>query len=138
MTVEELRAHAEDQQPDVIIADQIDKFKNSGIWNNETQRRNDLYVQSREIAKRNNCLMFNICQASADAHDHRQITYDMADMSKTGKAAEADFFLGIGADPGVEESFMRYLTISKNKIDGIKGTFDCFFNPAENKWDSPE
>lgn len=138
MSIEELSHHAETERPDVIIADQMDKFKIGGRHGSETERRNALYVNAREIAKRNDLLAIALCQASADAQDHRYIDYSMADMSKTGKAAEADLFIGIGADPGVEETFMRYFTVSKNKIDGTKGCFEAFFRPQENKWEGIE
>ena len=44
------------------------------------------------------------------------------DLSKTGKAAEADWILGIGKthEPGFE--FIRYINISKNKLSGDEDT----------------
>lgn len=136
MSLEELNLHAQDFKPDIIIADQLDKFRISGNFGTKTEYLKELYVASREIAKRNSCLVVALCQASADAQDHRYIDYSMADMSKTGKAGEADMFLGIGKDPGPDETFMRYLTISKNKIDGVKKCWEVLFRPDINKWES--
>lgn len=135
ITVEELQDHAIREAPDVIIADQLDKFGISGTHSSKTEKLGNIYVNAREIAKRNNLLMVSVCQASADAQDHRRVDYSMADYSKTGKAAEADLFIGIGDDPG-DETHMRYITISKNKIDGVKGMYETYFRPDTNKWDA--
>jgi len=49
----------------------------------------------------------------------------MLDNSRTGKAGEADIIIGIGKTGNSDEdNFMRFLCISKNKINGWHGTIN--------------
>ena len=49
----------------------------------------------------------------------------MLENSRTGKAAEADFILGIGKTGEITaDNYMRFLCISKNKINGWHGTIN--------------
>ena len=46
----------------------------------------------------------------------------MMDNSRTGKAGEADVIIGIGRTGDVDDdNYMRYLCVSKNKINGYHG-----------------
>jgi len=133
MHIDDLHRHTNRHSPDVVFVDQLDKFKVSNS-ESKTLALASLYVSAREIAKKEQCLIIAVGQASADAQDVRYIDYSMADYSKTGKAAEADLIIGIGKDPGTKDNLQRYLTISKNKIDGIKGSFDVLFDGTTNNW----
>ena len=74
------------------------------------------------------------------------MTYDQAENSKTGKAAECDLFVGIGKDPlrnedlkyseeETKESNDRYLTVSKNKLDsGWKGVVNTSLVPSLSRY----
>ncbi len=124
------------ENPHILILDQSDKFtlENSSRSSiSRTERLAELYVASRGIAKGGR-VVFNVSQASAEAHDHREVTYDMLDYSKTGKAAEADLIIGIGKDAGITETFQRYLTLSKNKISGNHAFITALFVPLTNTW----
>jgi hypothetical protein len=110
-----------------------------GGFAGETERLRMLYVKFREIAKRSNCLVIGVCQASADAEGKTIVTYDQAENSKTGKAAECDVFLGIGRTPmsGLEENYSRWITCSKSKLDsGWKGTGVCKLNPQLSRYEA--
>jgi hypothetical protein len=135
--IEQVALRTRDRKPDIVIVDQLDKCSVqpiAGNFVNDTERLRMLYIKFREIAKQYNCLVVGVCQASADAEGQRIVTYDMAENSKTGKAAECDVFLGIGRSPLTmtmqEEDYTRWLTISKNKLDtSWKGSVTCKLIP---------
>ncbi len=107
---------------DIVIVDQTDKLavnkKLDGV-----ERYREIYTGTREIAKRNDVLMINVTQASADAEGRRYLSYDMMAGSKTDKAAEVDLIIGIGKNPSMagDDDGFRHLTVSKNKINGWHG-----------------
>ena len=84
--------------------------------------------------------MINVSQASIDADGQNRITYDMLDGSKTGKAGEADIIIGIGKNDFLKDDVsdprnqIRYVTISKNKINGWHGMLPVTFNSITNQW----
>jgi len=107
----------------VIFIDQLDKVKINGKFNRGDERLKEIYLQAREIAKRNNCLVWGVSQASAEAEGMAEVEYQYLDNSKTGKAGEADLIIGIGKrDDDAGRNGTRYLCISKNKQNGWHGT----------------
>ena len=120
-------------KPDVIFIDQMDKVKIDGMFTRGDERLKELYVGGREIAKRNNCLVWAVSQASYEAHQREVIEYSMLDNSRTGKAGEADIIIGIGKGLGVEDN-TRFLTVSKNKINGWHGTSHATLNIATGRY----
>jgi replicative DNA helicase len=125
VSVDEADAYVAQKNPAWVVFDQADKLRIGKNYTNGHERLKDIYIATREIAKRRGCAVWDVSQASADAEGKRVLTFDMLDMSKTGKAGEADIIIGIGKDPDVEDNGMRYLTISKNKINGFKNTIAC-------------
>ena len=134
MSMSDLHAHIKSTKPDAVIFDQTDKINLAATEKARHEELKQLYVRTREIAKRENCVVFNISQASAEAEGRREVTFDMLDGSKTGKAGEVDLAIGVGLNKGVEEDHHRFLTVSKNKINGFKGMLTCLFDPATNTW----
>lgn len=141
--VELIHQRTKERKPDIVIVDQLDKLSVTGDvkeFSNEAARLRRLYTKFRAIGKEQETLQVGVCQASADAEGSRIVTYDQAENSKTGKAAECDLFLGLGKEPmrsedlmygDVEESTKRYITASKNKLDsGWKGTVTVELIPA--------
>jgi replicative DNA helicase len=126
-TMDDIDAHCEKHKPDIIIIDQLDKVNISGTYARTDEKLRAIYTSAREIAKRRNCAVIAISQASADAHNKRHMDFDMMENSKTGKAAEADLIIGVGKrqDMGGEENMDRSLCISKNKINGYHGVIDA-------------
>lgn len=120
-------------KPDVILIDQLDKVKINGDFGRGDERLKELYVAGRELAKRNNCLVWAVSQANYEAHQREIIDFSMMDNSRTGKAGEADVILGIGKGLGVEDN-TRFLTISKNKVNGWHGTAHAFLDIATGKY----
>lgn len=125
-TLDTIDAHCEKYSPDIIVIDQLDKIGVNGKFNRTDEKLRAIYTGAREIAKRRKCLVIAISQASADAQNKDQISFDMMENSKTGKAAEADLIIGIGrrldSDP---ENKVRNLSVSKNKINGFHGEIAC-------------
>jgi replicative DNA helicase len=120
-------------KPDVILIDQLDKVKINGDFGRGDERLKELYVSGRELAKRNDCLVWAVSQANYEAHQREIIDFSMMDNSRTGKAGEADVILGIGKGLGVEDN-TRFLTISKNKVNGWHGTAHAFLDIATGKY----
>jgi replicative DNA helicase len=121
-SIEEVDEYAKLNKPDIMFCDQLDKFRIKGEYNRGDERLKETYVTAREIAKRNECLVWAVSQASYDAHDRQFIDYSMLDNSKTGKAGEADIIIGIGKTGSSEiDNVVRHICISKNKINGWHG-----------------
>jgi|TARA_R100000030_G_scaffold99627_1_gene90939 replicative DNA helicase len=131
--VEEIVNFTALNKPDVIFIDQMDKVKIDGLFSRGDEKLKELYVAGRELAKRNNCLVWAISQASYEAHQKEVIDYSMLDNSRTGKAGEADVIVGIGKNLGIEDN-TRWLTVSKNKINGWHGTVHASLNIATGKY----
>ena len=125
VTMGEIDNYVETMAPDVVVIDQLDKVRIDGKFQRTDERLKEIYIQARELAKRRNCLVWAISQASADAHDKKYVSFDTMDNSKTGKAGEADLIVGIGKHGGIDEDFMRYLYLSKNKINGRHEVVAC-------------
>ena len=121
-SMEEANEYAKLNKPDVMFMDQLDKFRVSGDYNRGDERLKETYVLAREIAKRNNLLVWAVSQASNDAHDRQFIDYSMMDNSKTGKAGEADIIIGIAKTGASDvDNIVRHVCVSKNKLNGWHG-----------------
>ena len=125
-SMEDIDSHCEKHKPDIIVIDQLDKISVSGTYARTDEKLRQIYPSTREIAKRRNCAVIAISQASADAHNRNSISFDQMENSKTGKAAEADLIIGIGKNTGADPSDKsRTLCVSKNKINGYHGEPVC-------------
>jgi hypothetical protein len=138
MTMESLDHYCKVHQPDIIVVDQLDKVNCTGTFARTDQRLREVYRLAREIAKRHDCLFVALSQASASADGSMFLHYNDMDESKTGKAAEADVILGIGARPPGSDGDMnvRKLTLSKNKKSGVHGSENCTLNAPINRYEA--
>ena len=103
-------------EPSLIIYDQIDKIK--GFKDDRADiEYGRLYRWAREIAKAY-APSIGVCQASASAENKEWLYMDDIAESKTSKAAEADWILGIGKKHDAGKSNLRYLHLAKNKLSG--------------------
>lgn len=116
----EVEKLCEAYQPSFLVFDQIDKIKGFSE-DREDLRLGSIYIWARELAK-SYCPIIGVCQAGASAEGKRFLEMDDIVNSKTSKAAEADWILGIGAshDDGME--YVRHLHIIKNKLLGDEDT----------------
>ena len=112
----DVEALVEEYSPALVVFDQIDKIK--GFTNDrEDLRLGSIYQWAREIAKEH-CPVIGVCQADATGEGKARLTMENIANSKTSKAAEADFILGIGKRSQEGYEYSRTLTLSKNKLDG--------------------
>ena len=125
-SVEELDQYCKLSDPDIVFADQLDKFRVNGDFGRGDERLKEIYIKAREIAKRNGLLFWAVSQANYEAHNRMNIDYSMMDNSRTGKAGEADVIIGIGKTGDVDDdNYMRYLCVSKNKVNGYHGMINA-------------
>ena len=125
-SMEDIDSHCEKHRPDIIVIDQLDKVNVTGTYARTDEKLRQIYTSAREIAKRRDCAVIAMSQASADAHNRNSISFDQMENSKTGKAAEADLIIGIGRNSNSDtENKIRTLCISKNKINGYHGEPVC-------------
>ena len=134
--LDQIDSHCKTHKPDILVVDQLDKVSISGSFARTDEKLRAIYTGAREIAKRNDCCVVAVSQASAEAHGRTELSFDMMENSKTGKAAEADLIIGIGQQNTVDsESTLLTLCDSKNKITGWHGRIDCVINPFLSRYD---
>ena len=133
--LDQVDAYCKKHNPEILVIDQLDKVSAKGNFARTDEKLRAIYMGAREIAKRNNCCVIAVSQASADAHGQTMLSFDMMENSKTGKAAEADLIIGIGQQNIVDsEATLRTLCVSKNKITGWHGRIDCEINPILSRY----
>ena len=136
-SMEDIDAHCEKHRPDIIVIDQLDKVNVSGTYARTDEKLRQIYTSAREIAKRRDCAVIAMSQASADAHNRNSISFDQMENSKTGKAAEADLIIGIGKNTNSDPSDKtRTLCVSKNKINGYHGEPVCTIRKEISRYEA--
>tara|TARA_X000001382_G_scaffold55687_2_gene38157 strand:+ start:413 stop:1672 length:1260 start_codon:yes stop_codon:yes gene_type:complete len=140
MTMETLDTYCKDNEVDILIIDQLDKVSVSGKHDSSHEKLREIYRQARELAKRHNCLVIGMSQASADGHNKAALSFDVMENSKTGKAAEADLIVGIGKndveETDVDEGQRRTISIPKNKLSGWHPIFHVHIIPSLSQYKS--
>jgi hypothetical protein len=81
-----------------------------------------LYTTMRENTVNYDCAIIGVCQASDSASGKKYFGFDCLEHSKTGKAAELDLCICIGAEDLLKDNNMRYFYIAKNKLTGREET----------------
>lgn len=102
--------------PRMILFDQIDKVEGFPDDRDDLKLGN-IYRWARELAKIYGPVI-GVTQADGNGEGVRWLTMTHVANAKTAKQAEADWILGIGKDnnPGFE--LLRFLHLSKNKLQG--------------------
>ena len=135
-SIDDIDAHCEKHKPDIIVIDQLDKINITGTYARTDEKLRQVYTSVREIAKRRECAIIAISQASAEAHNRNSISFNQMENSKTGKAAEADLIIGIGRNANIDtENTIRTLCVSKNKINGYHGEPVCTIRRAISRYE---
>ena len=132
-----INAYCEKIKPDAVFIDQADKVTISGQYNSSHERLRELYRSLRELAKRHDCALIGVSQASAEAEGKTRVDFSMLEGSKTGKAAEADLIIGIGkASSGDdnEPDNRRFINVSKNKLSGFHGYVIAMIEPEVSRY----
>ena len=133
--LDQIDAYCDVNKPDIVIVDQLDKIGVRGNFARTDEKLRAIYTGAREVAKRHDCCIIAISQASAEAQGRAELTFDMMENSRTGKEAEADLIIGIGQQNVVDsEAVLRTLCVSKNKITGWHGRIDCEINPILSRY----
>jgi replicative DNA helicase len=115
-------------KPDILVVDQLDKVNIAGQFGGTHEKLREIYRQARELAKRHECGIIAVSQASAEAEGRVRLDFSMMENSRTGKAAEADLICGVGKSSGEDDDGpdpTRFLQISKNKLSGWHGQIIC-------------
>ena len=134
--LDDVNKYLETYKTDILIIDQLDKVNVSGTFARTDEKLRAIYTGARELAKRHNICVIALSPASADGHNKLNLSFDMMENSKTGKAAEADLIIGIGKrETGNPNEPMRQLNISKNKINGVHAEVNAFINPELSRYD---
>ena len=129
-SLDKIDSYVAKEKPNVLIIDQLDKVHVPGTFARTDEKLRAIYTGAREIAKRRSCAVVGISQASADASGRLDLTFDMMENSKTGKAAEADVIIGVGFSNNLElDQDLRSVAVSKNKITGYHGKMTCKIIP---------
>lgn len=124
----EIERFIKETNPSLVVFDQIDKLKGFK-GEKEIQIYGAIYQWAREIAKEY-CPVIAVCQASVSAENKKYLGMDDVANSKTEKAAEADFILGIGKTQDIGQDGIRYLNLIKNKLTGNHSKIQCRINPS--------
>ena len=125
ISIREIDKFIEVNKPDIVFVDQLDKVNINNSFARTDERLRAIYESSRTIAKRRDCMVWAVSQASYEAHNRQEIDFGMLENSRTGKASEADIIIGIGKNFGDEEDYIRHLCVSKNKLTGWHGLVTC-------------
>ena len=134
-SIEDIDSHCEKHKPDIIVIDQLDKINVTGTFARTDEKLRKIYTNIREIAKRRECAVIAISQASAEADNRNSISFSQMENSKTGKAAEADLIIGIGKNITSDPSDRtRTLCVSKNKINGYHGEPHCMIRKEISRY----
>jgi hypothetical protein len=101
-------------KPSLIVFDQLDKV---GGFNSDREdlRLGQIYIWGREVAKRY-CPVIGVCQSDGSGEGQEFLTMANISNSKTSKAAEADWILGIGAKHEFGSEHLRGISVLKNKL----------------------
>ena len=134
-----IEAYIAHMEADVVILDQGDKVQINGSFSAPHERLRELYRSLRELAKRRQCALLTVSQASNDARGKTRLSgFDM-EGAKIGKMAELDLCIGIGMHEAKDaqdthSDTTRYLTVSKNKLSGWHGTVICNIEPGISRY----
>lgn len=109
-------SYCDSYNPALVVIDQIDKVKGFKEDRKDLEY-GQIYRWVRELAKRH-CPIIGVCQASGSAENKMWLSMEDIAESKTSKAAEADWILGIGAVDDIGKKNLRYFNICKNKLMG--------------------
>lgn len=135
-SLESLDKYCEEYKPDIVVVDQLDKINVDGRYNRGDERLRAIYLGAREIAKRRKITIIGMSQANAEAEGLTNLSFDMMENSRTGKAAEADLIIGIGKaySEGDTPNNSRSLNILKNKINGWHGIIHTVILPSKSRY----
>lgn len=111
-------------KPALIVYDQIDKILGFEA-DRDDLRLGAIYQFVREECKAYGAAI-GVTQADGTAEGVKYLNMGHTANSKTSKAAEADFILGLGKSHNPNEENSRFISICKNKLFGDSDTLPQF------------
>mgnify|MGYP001600031717 CR=1 FL=1 len=128
-------------KPELILIDQLDKIKGFEEDRKDLELGN-IYEWARQISAEFGPVIA-MSQASQEAEGKRWLEQTDLANSKTSKAAEGDWILGIGKVHETALEKIRHFHIIKNKLDGDENTveeyrhgkFDMYFSPEISRYE---
>lgn len=102
----------------VDIADHV-HFRGGGDLA-QHQRLGELYRRYRQLACEFNMDVITAGQASSDVHGRKVVDLDSMHNSKTDKPGALDYAIGIGSSGLGEDTYLRWISICKNKIGATR------------------
>lgn len=109
--------------PSIIVFNVLDKVQGfDKAKGNEEQRQRKLAIWARGLAKKYDCIVFDIAQADGGAEGQRWIYKNQIYGSKTGIPAEADVLITIGMVHDATMQNVRFIHVPKNKLPGDSRT----------------
>lgn len=104
-------------KPKVSFIDQGPKVHIPGVDTGPEQVKR-LYNWYRETAKKYNIALITLGQADAKAENKQRLSLQNIDNSKVGLPGELDYAIGISRKDDAGMEWVRFLTITKNKLTG--------------------
>jgi replicative DNA helicase len=134
--IRQLEGLVKKHRPDIVVIDQMDKLNINGSYARDDLKLSEIYRRGREIAKKNDCSVIAVTQADASADGRTSLRFTQMSGSKIGKPAEADYIIGLGkeATDNGQDNYLRYLTVSKNKIGGRHGRAIVKIQPEVSRY----
>lgn len=125
----------EEHKPDILIIDQLDKLHVPGDTVAHEKMR-VLYTTMRENSVNYGTAIIGVSQASDAASGKKYFGFDALEHSKTGKAAELDLCICIGAENLQDDNNVRYFYIAKNKLTGREETGSYMINKEQSRMEA--
>ena len=124
----------------LVVADQLDKVKGFDA-DRDDLRYGAIYQWTRELAK-TYAPIIGVCQADGTAEGQKWLTMQNVANAKTSKQAEADWIAGIGKTHNPNEESIRFINLSKNKLQGDSdsipelrhGRFEVLIEPTTARY----
>lgn len=88
----------------------------------------------RSMGKRYDLITIGVTQAGDNASGMAVLGLSHIDSSKTGIPGAADVIIGIGATDNLEAINQRMLTLSKNKVSGLKESWNISIDRHRSKY----
>lgn len=132
MAYQKIERLIEEQKPDIVIVDQLDKLHIQGDAPSHEKMR-ILYTSMREYSSNHGVAIIGICQASEAAAGRKYFSFDALEHSKTGKGAELDLCICIGQEDLHEDNNVRYFYLAKNKLTGNESSGSYMINKQQSR-----
>lgn len=121
-----------EHRPDILVIDQLDKLHVPGDQDGHVRLRK-LYTIMREYSVNYEIAIIGVSQASDEASGKKFFGFESLEGSKTGKGAELDLCICIGAENIQQDNFVRYFYIAKNKLSGNETTGSYMINKEQSR-----